>query len=192
MHRAGEHISLNPVSKVDGILAKIFIYNILQQRLDRLLLAVLRRKRGRSVHEWGCRLGWGSAGGVQGGRSWGPGKQEKTSKRQKEKTPPTAGSYRLHWWHGGRLKCCLPRSTWDFFFFFWKRMAVVFKNEDNLNSKSVPNEVPFIRPCASEIPPWSLSENTVIQVAKCNDMLLPSAYYSSHVWQQEHKIDTYS
>lgn len=68
-----------------------------------------------------------------------------------------------------------------FFFLFWKRMAVVFKNEDNLNSKSVPNEVPFIRPCASEIPPWSLSENTVIQVAKCNDMLLPSAYYSSHV-----------
>ena len=54
---AGEHISLNPVSKVDGILAKIFIYNILQQRLDRLLLAVLRRKRGRSVHEWDCRLG---------------------------------------------------------------------------------------------------------------------------------------
>jgi len=53
----GKHISLNPVSKVDGILAKMFIYNILQQRLDRLLLAVLRRKRGRSVHEWDCRLG---------------------------------------------------------------------------------------------------------------------------------------
>ena len=41
----GEHISLNPVSKVDGIFAKILIYNILQQRLDRLLLAVLKRKR---------------------------------------------------------------------------------------------------------------------------------------------------
>lgn len=88
----GEHISLNPVSKVDGILAKIFIYNILQQRLDRLLLAVLRRKRGRSVHEWDCRLGWGSAGEECRGRSWGPGKQENTSKRQEEKTPPTAGS----------------------------------------------------------------------------------------------------
>lgn len=58
----GTHISLNPVSKADGILAKIFIYNILQQRLDRLLLAVLRRKRGRRVHEWGCRSGSGSAG----------------------------------------------------------------------------------------------------------------------------------
>lgn len=56
-YSTGEHISLKPVSKVDGILAKIFIYNILQQRLDRLLLAVLRRKRGRSVHEWDCRLG---------------------------------------------------------------------------------------------------------------------------------------
>lgn len=69
IHSTGEHISLNPVSKVDGILAKIFIYNIPQQRLDRLLLAVLRRKRGRSVHEWDCRLGLGSAGEECRGRS---------------------------------------------------------------------------------------------------------------------------
>lgn len=83
---SGEHISLNPVSKADGILAKIFIYNILQQRLDRLLLAVLRRERGRSVHEWDCRLGGeGVQGCVQGRwrrRSWGPGKQGNTSTRQ--------------------------------------------------------------------------------------------------------------
>lgn len=41
-------------------------------------------------------VGWveGVQGGVQG-RSRGPGKQENTSKRQKERTPPTAGSYRL-------------------------------------------------------------------------------------------------
>lgn len=102
---AGEHISLSPVSKVDGILAKIFIYNILQQRLDRLLLAVLGRKRGRSVHEWDRRLGLRECrGGVQGGGGAGGGfeDQAKTNKqkkpeehiemRQSDETLPSAGS----------------------------------------------------------------------------------------------------
>lgn len=76
----GTHISLNPVSKADGILAKIFIYNILQQRLDRLLLAVLRRKRGRRVHEWGCSSGSGSAGRSAGRGAEDQAKGEETSK----------------------------------------------------------------------------------------------------------------
>lgn len=111
----GEHISLNPVSKVDGILAKIFIYNILQQRLDRLLLAVLRRKRGRSVHEWVCRLGWGSAG-----RSAGGGAEDQANRRIHQR----GRRRRLHLLQDPKgltgdtweVKMLFTRLTWD----FWK------------------------------------------------------------------------
>lgn len=37
----------------------------------------------------------------------------------------------------------------------WKEW-LSFKNEENLNSKAVSNEAPFIWPCASEIPPMEL------------------------------------
>lgn len=76
-------------------MAKIFIYNILQQRLDRLLLAVLRRKRGRRVHEWGCSSGSGSAGRSAGGGAEDQAKGEETSKTQKVRTPPTAHKLKL-------------------------------------------------------------------------------------------------
>lgn len=77
------HTSLDPVSKADGILAKIFIYNILQQRLGRLLLAVLRRKRGRRAHEWGCRSGSGSAGRSAGGGAEDQAKGRKGQRRRR-------------------------------------------------------------------------------------------------------------
>lgn len=116
----GAHISLDPVSKADGILAKIFIYNILQQRLDRLLLAVLRRKRGRRVHEWGCRSGSGSAGrsaGVGEWGGWGPGKQEITLKTQEVRTPPTAHKLKLR-----------PATRWEKAGFVKKIDTLIKKN----------------------------------------------------------------
>lgn len=116
IYRSGEHISLNPVNKVDGILAKIFIYNILQQRLDRLLLAVLRRKRGRSVHEWDSRLGWGSAGGVVQGeelRTRQTGEYIKEAEGEDSTYCRILNSWLVTRWE---VKMHFIPFRWDFFF----------------------------------------------------------------------------
>lgn len=174
------------------MLGKIFIYNILQQRLDRLLLAVLKRKRGRSVHEWDCRLGWGSAGKVVQGEEAEDQANRRVHQRGRRRRLHLLQDPKVSTGDTVEVKMQFTPFTW---FYFWKQRLPYLKwgksEETKQTKKKFPNDVPFIRPCASEIPPLgAVREQSVDKMPwhAITNCTLPLTCPESG--KKQHKIDS--